>query len=347
MEAKFQKSKAYVLRESGRPPLLEQVDVDLNLSAGQVLVRMELVGICATQIEEIYSSSRNRKFMPHLLGHEGVGVILDVGPGVSTKSIGDRCFIHWRNSSAGLDSPPGTYYSSGSRINAGKKVTFSEFVVVPERNLTQLPQELGHVAGALLGCSASTGWGSISKVAELAEKSAVIICGLGAVGTAAAITARLQGHTVYALDSKTIPRDIKDGIGLAKVFGSLDDMRGHLAALRQSAVPRLALDTTGSAQVIEALQEALPNHGALVLVGMPRDGKPGIDVQKLLDGQRIVGSNGGNFDANTDTDTAKSTAIVFQELLGGGLVKTFPFEKLDLALSAHNTQQYMKCVLEL
>jgi len=347
MKTKFLKSNAYVLRESGRPPLLEPVEIDLNLSSGQVLMRMEHVGICATQVEEIYTASRNSRFMPHLLGHEGVGTVLDIGPGVSTKSIGERCFVHWRNSSTGLDSLPGKYYSSGSRINAGKKVTFAEHVVVPERNITRLPNELGNIAGVLLGCSASTGWGSTAKVSELADNSTVIICGLGAVGTAAAITAWLKGHTVYALDSKSLPREIAEGFGLEKVFGTITDMQGYFAELGHDRVPSLAVDTTGSAPVIQALQELLLRDGTLVLVGMPKGEKPRIDVQRLLDGQKIVGSNGGDFDPKTDTDLAKSTAVKFQELFGGRLIKHFPFDSLESALNAYLKQEAMKYVLEL
>jgi len=99
--------------------------------------------------------------------------------------------------------------------------------------------------------------------------------------------------------------------------------------------------------VIQALQELLLRDGTLVLVGMPKGEKPRIDVQRLLDGQKIVGSNGGDFDPKTDTDLAKSTAVKFQELFGGRLIKHFPFDSLESALNAYLKQEAMKYVLEL
>lgn len=75
-------AKAYILRERRLIPSLEPMKVDDNLLQGQVLIRLFCAGLCATQMEEIFSASRNGKCMPHVLGQKAFGRVEAVGPGV-------------------------------------------------------------------------------------------------------------------------------------------------------------------------------------------------------------------------------------------------------------------------
>lgn len=294
-------AQAYVLRETGVIPELEDIQVDDQLESGQVRLKVLYSGLCATQMEEIFVSSRNAKYMPHLFGHEGVGVVEAVGPGVITKQVGDTCVIHWRQSSIGLDANPGSYFVGGQEINSGKVVTFSTQVVVPENRLTDLPKHISPHAASVLGCSLPTGWGSVVRVGALGRGDTVVITGLGAVGTSVAQVSLAGGAArVIAVEPKGRIGLLYDN-PLVTHCDSVADVYPLLATDSITPSQILAIDTSGSQKVIESLVEHLPPRSRLVLVGMPRDGKMvRLDIQKLLDGLSIRGSNGGDVDPGKD-----------------------------------------------
>ena len=84
-----------MLVELNKP--LRLVNLELGeLSFGQVLVRVLVSGICGSQLHEISGNKGNRKFLPHLMGHEGCGIVEEIGPGVKTVKPGDKVVMHWR-----------------------------------------------------------------------------------------------------------------------------------------------------------------------------------------------------------------------------------------------------------
>ena len=86
-----------VLRELGKNLSVEEIDIP-NLDYGQVLVEIHSSGICGRQIQEIMGYKGEDKFLPHLLGHEGGGIVKKVGLGVSKCKEGDHVVLHWRKS---------------------------------------------------------------------------------------------------------------------------------------------------------------------------------------------------------------------------------------------------------
>lgn len=95
--------KAAVLEEVNTA--LTVADVGLSdLQVGQVLVEMRVSGICGAQLLEIGGHKGNTKFVPHLMGHEGCGVVAEVGAGVTKVKKGDKVVLHWRKGS-GIESP--------------------------------------------------------------------------------------------------------------------------------------------------------------------------------------------------------------------------------------------------
>ena len=96
--------KAAILVESKRPLVVADIDLPEKLGAGQVQVELHYSGICGAQINEIDAVKGSDKFLPHLLGHEGSGIVQKIGPGVSTVKEGDHVVLHWRPS-GGIQSP--------------------------------------------------------------------------------------------------------------------------------------------------------------------------------------------------------------------------------------------------
>src|ERR1044071_6634080 len=97
----MRKIKAAILTELHKPLTVAQIALPDQLSFGQVLVKIFYSGICGAQLNEIEGAKGPDKFLPHLLGHEGSGVVEDIGEGVKSVKPGDRVVLHWRTS-AGL-----------------------------------------------------------------------------------------------------------------------------------------------------------------------------------------------------------------------------------------------------
>ena len=95
--------------------IIDTVTLPDTLEFGQVLVDIHYSGICGAQINEIDAVKGPDRFLPHLLGHEGSGVVQKVGPGVSTVKEGDHVVLHWRPST-GIQSPTPNYNWNGKTV---------------------------------------------------------------------------------------------------------------------------------------------------------------------------------------------------------------------------------------
>src|SRR5260221_6957688 len=109
---------------------LARIDMP-TLDVGQVLVKIHQSGICGAQLGEIEGVKGPDKYLPHLLGHEGGGVVLEVGPEVSHVKPGDHVVLHWRPG-AGIQAAPSQYLLGSKAINAGNITTFQGLTVVSE-----------------------------------------------------------------------------------------------------------------------------------------------------------------------------------------------------------------------
>ena len=131
------KFKAAILESLNANLVIDEVELP-TLSFGQVLVRVQYSGICGAQINEIDGTKGPDRFLPHLLGHEGSGTVLEVGIGVKTVKVDDRVVLHWRQGD-GLQSETPTYRRGGRTVNAGWVTTFNEYAIVSENRMTVIP----------------------------------------------------------------------------------------------------------------------------------------------------------------------------------------------------------------
>jgi len=143
-----------------------EVELPKALSFGQVLVKVHYSGICGAQINEIEGAKGPDKFLPHLLGHEGSGTVLDVGVGVKTVRKDDRVVMHWRQSD-GLQSETPAYQWEGRKVNAGWVTTFNEYAVVSENRLTAIPKDFDLKLAPLFGCAVTTAMGVVNNDAHV------------------------------------------------------------------------------------------------------------------------------------------------------------------------------------
>ncbi|HEX6513126.1 MAG TPA: zinc-binding dehydrogenase [Chloroflexota bacterium] len=300
--------QAAILAELQQPLIVDDVQLPDELLYGQALVRVHCSTICGSQLGEIDGVKGPDRFLPHLLGHEGAGVVEGIGPGVSRVRPGDHVVLHWMKA-AGVDAATPRYRWRGRDVNAGWVTTFNEAAVVSENRLTPIPDGLDFGVASLLGCAVTTGLGVLANDAGLRAGESVVVFGAGGVGLNVIQGAALGGaFPVVAVDL------YDDKLALAKWLGA-----SHTFNARQSDTPErlcgllgsgadVIVETTGSARVIEQAYELAGPQGRTVLVGVPRTGdKICIDSLPLHFGKTLIGSHGGG--SRPDHDIPRYVAL--------------------------------------
>jgi S-(hydroxymethyl)glutathione dehydrogenase/alcohol dehydrogenase len=295
--------KAAVLTKLGEP-LVVVGDIGLpDLSRGQVLVKVAFSGVCHSQLMEARGRRGEDRFLPHLLGHEGSGVVVEVGEGVTKVRPGDRVVLGWIKG-WGIDSGGCKYDWNGIVVNAGGVTTFNDHAVVSENRLIPLPEGLPMDIAVLFGCAIPTGAGIVTNEIKPRPGSTMAIFGLGGIGLSALMA------TMLFQCSKVIAVDISDEkLALAREFGashtvnsSRQDAIEEIRVLTDNVGVDYAVESSGLCEVIETAFDSVRRGGGLcVFASHPESGRRiRLDPFELICGKQIRGSWGGG--CNPDVD---------------------------------------------
>lgn len=293
--------KAAILTELNKPLTIADIEVP-SLNYGQVLVDIHASGICGSQLGEIEGRKGPDKYLPHLLGHEGGGVVRGIGPGVTNVQAGDHVVLHWR-AGVGIQSAPPKYKLNGETINAGWVTTFQEQAVVSENRCTKIPKDIDFEIAALYGCALTTGFGVINNDAQIKPGESVLILGAGGVGAAQVIAARaVSAHPIIVMDQH------QNKLDLIKQFGATHTINctkmDFVSACQEilNGVPLDAvIDNTGNISVMEKGYALCGDSGRMVLVGVPQaNEKMSISTLPLHFNKKLIGSHGGNANPSHD-----------------------------------------------
>jgi len=293
--------KAAILTEQNAPLVVADIELP-DLDVGQVLVKVAYTGICGKQLEEISGKRGPDSYIPHLLGHEGAGVVKGVGAGVKKVKAGDHVVLHWVKSS-GIDSAPPRYNWDGKTVSAGWVTTFSQYTIASENRVTQIDSDVDLEVAALLGCAVTTGLGIIFNNAALMPGQSIAVFGAGGIGLNVLQGAALvNAHPIVAIDL----HDHK--LEQALVFGATHVVNASkqdpAAFLRDLVGPQgcdATVDLTGSGPVREVAFKATADTGKTILAGVPdHQEKITIDSFPLHFGRRIFGSHGGETRPDVD-----------------------------------------------
>lgn len=280
---------AAVLRELNAP--LEVCVVDpLPPDVGQVAVRMLSTGICGAQLAEIRGEKGNEKFLPHLLGHEGCGIVDSVGLGVTKVRRGDKVVLHWRKGS-GIESEFPRYRYGGRIISSGKVVTFAEQVVVSENRVTPVPDQMENDLCALLGCGLSTALATLQHEAQFAAGQSLLVIGAGGLGLNLLAAGWLfHAEPMACLDLNASKQRMVERLGAA--FWMVPQIGSRFDVV---------VDTVGNSSTISTGLRHLAPGGQLILVGHPT-GDVTLPGAGLFagEGQRIKATQGGGFMPDRD-----------------------------------------------
>ena len=294
------KFKAAILTEINKPLTISEIE-STELNYGQVLVKILVSGLCGAQLQELAGLKGNEKFLPHLLGHEGCGIVQEVGPGVTTVKEGDKVVMHWRLGS-GFEAPFPKYIYNGKSMSSGKVTTLSEYSVVSENRLTTVSVDTDEELCALLGCGLTTALGVINNEANLKFGESVMVIGSGGVGLNLIQGAKLaSAYPIIAVDINDEKESIAIEAGATRYINTTkEDLQTSIGSLKIDVI----IDTTGNPNAINSAINLLSNTGRFILVGQP---KPGQDVvipngNKLFDGigKTIKATQGGKTSPSED-----------------------------------------------
>ncbi|MBT4018703.1 MAG: S-(hydroxymethyl)glutathione dehydrogenase/class III alcohol dehydrogenase [Alphaproteobacteria bacterium] len=233
------KTRAAIATQAGKPLVIEEVDLD-GPQPGEVLVEIKATGVCHTDAFTLSGDDPEGAF-PAILGHEGAGIVREIGKGVTSVEVGDHviplytpecreceyCLNHKTNLCQCIRETQGAGVmpdgSSRFSLN-GKKIlhymgcsTFSNFTVLPEIAVAKVRKDAPFEQICYIGCGVTTGVGAVALDAKVEPGSNVVVFGLGGIGLNVVQGARMVGA------NKIIGVDLNDGrVELAKKFGMTD-----------------------------------------------------------------------------------------------------------------------------
>jgi len=304
--------KAAILEKIDHPLVVADVDLT-QIKFGQVAVKINVSGVCGAQLQEIAGQKGNAKFVPHLLGHEGCGIVEDVGEGVTRVKRGDKVILHWKKGE-GIESPFPEYIYDGKRISSGKITTLSEQSIVSENRLTVVPQDTPDELCALLGCGLSTALGIVNYDANIKFGESVLVIGCGGVGLNIIMAANMAGAcNIYGVDISSEKQAMVEELG-ARFIGGSNQICEKIDCI---------VDTTGNMMVVSHYLPLLSSRGRCIIVSQPHD-KNNLEIKNPANffagnGQVIRSTQGGNVNPSEDfpryVNLYKKRKIDFSKLI--------------------------------
>src|SRR5262245_34848363 len=292
---KIKTAKAAILARSREPLIVDEITFPDALGVGQALVKIFYSTICGAQINEIAAAKGPDKFLPHLLGHEASGEVIEVGPGVTNVKPGDTVVLHWRPS-RGIQSQPASYQWRGEKLNAGWVTTFNEYAIISENRMTVIASNDDLKVAPLLGCAVTTAAGVINNDAGVKIGESVVVFGVGGVGLNVVQFAVLAGaHPIVAVDLKDSKLDMAKERGATHCLNAakVADMDAEIRKIVGTGGPDKVIETTGAKSVIELAYNLTHADGTCVLVGVPSE-KVTIYTLPIHFSKVLTGSHGGD-----------------------------------------------------
>jgi Zn-dependent alcohol dehydrogenase len=340
--------RAACLVEIGKPLALIDVVYQLPISEGLVLVKNDFTTICGSQLGEIDGRKGKDPYLPHLLGHESFGRVVEVGHGVKKVKANDQVILHWMKGSGAQIGVPSLNSSIGN-INSGPITTFSEYSLISESRCTPVTTNLDGSVLPLFGCSATTAFGSLVNDSKVNAGENLLVLGLGPIGIFT-----LEMGKLLSL-GKVIGVDInRNRVSFANKLGfnsyldtdteksSLSDLIG----LNEGEKLHI-IDTTGNVDAISRAYEYMKVGDSMILVGVSKQGeKILIDPMPLHYGTKISGSFGGGIYPDRDIPALIKLAEESKfrvDLLGG---RIYGLESINQAIDDFRSGDILKAVIK-
>ncbi|RME59768.1 MAG: dehydrogenase, partial [Candidatus Dadabacteria bacterium] len=342
------KTKAAILETLNKPLIVDEIELP-SLRWGQVLVKVKKSGICGAQLGEISGVKGEDPYLPHLLGHEAVGEVVEIGDEVKKVKAGDKVILHWREG-RGLEAPLPNLLWRGNKLNCGRITTFSEYTIVSENRVTKIDSSsLDENVLAIMGCAVCTSFGIVTKQAKVRFGESVLVLGCGGIGLTAVIAAKAaRAHPVVGVDLYDKKLALAKKVGADFVLnGKHNDLYSTLMGFTKGAGFDVVIETTGNVKVIELAYEIASPKGRVILAGVPHfKEKASFYTLPLHFGKVLIGSKGG--DTNPDYDIPRYLKAIekFNLPLSSIITHRGKLDEINSLISLMREGECGRCVVE-
>lgn len=311
-------TRAAVLRDHAAP--LDVVDVTLDPTGpDQVRVRLAATGVCHSDLSIVRGALRHP--LPAVPGHEGAGVVTEVGSAVTKVEPGDAVILNWtpacgacffcgknepwlceRAAADALKAPYATV--DGERLvpvlGAG---AFAEETLVLERAVVKIPSDVPFEVAALVGCAVTTGFGAVANTANVQPGDSVVVIGCGGVGLSIVQGAKHAGaERIVAVDLTEAKRALAKDLGATDVVDGAGDVEQAVRDLTSGRGADHAFEAIGRADTIKTAYRVTRRGGNVVVVGAGRhdDHVSFSALELFFQARRLIGCVYGSADVARD-----------------------------------------------
>jgi S-(hydroxymethyl)mycothiol dehydrogenase len=288
-------ANAAVLLAAGQPVVIHELDLD-DPGSGEVVVRVLASGVCHTDAHIWHRAGWGYEF-PILLGHEGAGIVEEVGAAVTHLQPGDRVVMSWRvpcgecgackrddrtHCQSPLSAGPRMRLAGSDRyvkpvLSTG---TFTTRTIVDARQAIKVPDALPFTKACLLACGVVTGVGAVLRTSPVWLGATVAVFGCGGVGLSVMQGARIAGASrIIAIDTVATKLDIARRFGATDVVDASDgNVVDEVRALAGEGVD-FSYDAVGASASVQQVIDVLGDGGTATLIGIPTEGsRIGLDA---------------------------------------------------------------------
>ncbi|MEK0177761.1 S-(hydroxymethyl)glutathione dehydrogenase/class III alcohol dehydrogenase [Microcoleus anatoxicus] len=366
------KVKAAVAYSAGKPLSIEMVDL-AGPQAGEVLVEIKATGVCHTDAYTLSGADPEGLF-PAILGHEGAGIVAEIGAGVTSVKVGDRVIPLYipecRNCEYCLN--PKTNLCQAIRVTQGQGVmpngtsrfsvdgekihhymgtsTFANYTVLPEIAVAKIRDDAPFEKVCLIGCGVTTGIGAVINTAKVEPGSNVVVFGLGGVGLNVIQAARLVGaNMIIGVDLNSNKQQMAEKFGMTH-FVNPSEIEGDLVAYLVDLTKGGAdytFECIGNINVMrQALECCHKGWGVSVIVGVAGAGQE-ISTRpfQLVTGRVWKGTAFGGAKGRTDVPKIVDWYMNGKIDIDSLVTNIMPIEKINEALDLMKKGEVIRTVL--
>ena len=366
------KVKAAVARSAGKPLSIETVDLD-GPRAGEVLVEIKATGVCHTDAYTLSGADPEGLF-PAILGHEGAGIVAEVGAGVTSVKVGDGviplyipecrnceyCLSRKTNlcQAIRVTQGQGVMPDGTSRFSIdGQKLyhymgtsTFANYTVLPEIAVAKIREDAPFDKVCLIGCGVTTGIGAVINTAKVEPGSNVVVFGLGGVGLNVIQAARMVGaNMIVGVDLNPNKREMAEKFGMTHFVNPREvegDLVPYLVDLTKGGAD-YSFECIGNINVMrQALECCHKGWGVSVIVGVAGAGQE-ISTRpfQLVTGRVWKGTAFGGAKGRTDVPKIVDWYMDGKIDIDSLVTQVMPIDKINEAFDLMHKGESIRTVL--
>ena len=366
------KVRAAVARAAGAPLSIEELTLE-GPKAGEVLVEIKATGVCHTDAYTLSGADPEGLF-PSVLGHEGAGVVAEVGRGVTSVEPGDHviplyvpecrqceyCLSPRTNLCSAIRATQGVGLmpDGTSRLTNGDEViyhymgtsTFANFAVLPEIAVAKIRKDAPFDKVCYIGCGVTTGIGAVLNTAKVEAGANVVVFGLGGIGLNVLQGARMVGaERIVGVDTNPAKRELAERFGMTHFVNPTeveDDLVAHLVELTGGGAD-YSFECIGNVEVMrQALECCHRGWGTAVIIGVAGAGQEiATRPFQLVTGRTWKGTAFGGARGRTDVPRIVDWYMDGRIQIDDLITHTLPFDRINEAFDLMHEGKSIRTVV--